>query len=426
MTYDYDVRIAKAATLLRSAALAGALILSRGALAVIVAGGDGTQNTAAPANLSYWNNIGLMPFGTGIYLGGDWVLTAEHVQGGNNDGYAFVLPDLNGGAGATFFPVSASQVQVPQAGGGGADLSLFRLRDDPLLHTLPRVQFGQTPAIGTSVTVVGSGLNRDTTLHTWKLSNPNPVLPVDPSHPENMVWTDVTGKPIAPNSVTFSGYLYGSGRSKRWGTNVTIDQGGGQPTQVGDNTNLFGTRFDSVDADSQLAPYDSGGSVFVNNRLVGLNLLNGTFSNEKNAALGQPADTAVFKDESYYANLADYVDDIARITQLHPSVDGDANLDGLVNASDFKLLYKNLETGTKWSQGDFNLDGQVNFEDFQIFERSFGLANTAAALAAEGVDPGSITGTQAPEPGALAVVCVGMGGWMLSRRRGYCSAVSRA
>jgi hypothetical protein len=241
-----------------------------------------------------------------------------------------------------------------------------------------------------------------------------------------MVWTDVTGKAISPNSVTYSGYLYGSGRSKRWGTNVTVDQGGGQATQVGDNTNLFGTRFDPIDGESQLVPYDSGGTVFVNNRLVGLNLLTGTFSNQTDSSLGQPANTAVFKDESYYANLADYVDDIARITHVRPSVDGDANLDGLVNTSDFKLLYKNLETGTKWTQGDFNLDGVVNFEDFQIFERSFGQANTAAALSAEGVDPSSLTGTHAPEPGALGVIGVGMVGWMIGRRRVYCSAVRRA
>src|SRR3954451_13707490 len=71
---------------------------------------DGGQNTSSPANFSYWNNIGYVPFGatgvggSGMYLGGDWVLTAAHVQGGSNGGYTFVIPKLNGGADGVFTP----------------------------------------------------------------------------------------------------------------------------------------------------------------------------------------------------------------------------------------------------------------------------------------------------------------------------------
>jgi MYXO-CTERM domain-containing protein len=399
---------AKSLGWLRSLARVGALAGARPALGVLVAGGDGSQNSTPPANFNYWNNIGLM-FGTGIYLGDRWVLTAKHVQGGVDSGYTFVVPGLNNGADAVFNAANASQrfLHLPDGSGTVSDLAVFRLQDDPLLNNLPQVQFGAAPAIGTSVTAYGSGYNRDATLRTWRLTNPTNGLPPDPSHPENMVWTDVTGKAVPPNALTKQGYTYGStGRAKRWGNNVTIAMPNGQTTQEGDSTILFGTRFDSAEGDSQVVPFDSGGPVFVGNRLVGLTLLAGTFQNETNAALGQPANTAVFGNEAYYANLADYVDEVASITHLRPSADGDANLDGLVNAADFKVLYKNLDAGTKWTQGDFNLDGVVNYADFQIFELSFGRANTAAVAAAEGFDVGSIGGTSVPEPAGLGAAAV--------------------
>ncbi len=408
--------------------MAGRLVLFRiSLLCVFLAGGpawgtivgglDGAQNTSSPANFSYWNNIGYVPFGatgvggSGMYLGAGWVLTAAHVQGGSNGGYTFVIPKLNGGADGVFTPQFASQVQLSLVGVGGSDLTLFRLNDDLLLHTLPQMQFGATPAVGTNVTVIGSGYNRDSTQHYWKLANPN--------QPDSTTWTDVTGLP-SQNTAQRTGYFYAAQPSfaKRWGTNTTVTVPGGGATFTFNNTQLFATVFDSgIANESQLAPGDSGGGVFVSNRLIGLNLYKG--DDTKDPAnlnnVGQPANTAVFGNASFYANLNDYVNQIASITRLHPSIDGDANLDGIVDRSDFAILYSNLNSGSTWTQGDFNLDGQVNFLDFQALEHNFG-GDANSAITQSEINAISTT-SGVPEPGAVGMLALAANAWLMLRRR---------
>jgi autotransporter-associated beta strand protein len=51
---------------------------------------------------------------------------------------------------------------------------------------------------------------------------------------------------------------------------------------------------------------------------------------------------------------------------------GDANLDGLVNGSDFNILAANFNQSiTGWDQGDFNYDGLVNATDFNELAANF-------------------------------------------------------
>ena len=63
--------------------------------------------------------------------------------------------------------------------------------------------------------------------------------------------------------------------------------------------------------------------------------------------------SSAFRNDSYFANLFVYVDQIASITGLNPSIAGDANLDGVVNHADFTILSSSLDTGglTGWDQG---------------------------------------------------------------------------
>lgn len=404
-------------SVLRRISLLCVLLASASARGTIVGGSDGMQNNASPVNFSYWNNIGYVPFGatgvggSGIYLGGDWVLTAAHVQGGSNGGYTFVIPKLNGGADGVFTPQFASQVQLSLVGVGGSDLTLFKLNDDPLLHTLPQMQFGATPPVGTNVTVIGSGYNRDPTLHYWKLTGSNQA--------DSATWTDVTGLP-SQNTAQRSGYFYAAQPSfaKRWGTNTTVTVPGGGATFTFNNTQLFATLFDSgIANESQLAPGDSGGGEFVGNRLIGLNLYKGDDSkdpaNPNN--VGQPANTAVFGNASFYANLNDYVNQIASITKLHPSIDGDANLDGIVDRADFAILNANFNSGSTWTQGDFNLDGQVNFLDFQALERNFG--GDANSVITQSEINALSAGTGVPEPGAVGLLALAANAWLIRRRR---------
>lgn len=401
---------------LRSCLILIALSAAPWVRGAVVAGGDGTQNTTAPAGFAYWKNIGYFPFGgnqtggSGIYLGDRWVLTAYHVQGGNDSGYGFMIQGLNNGQDQFFTPVTSSQVHLwNPAGSAPVDLSLFRVEDDPLLHTLPNVQFGATPAVGSNILVTGSGWNRDATLHTWRLA--------DPSQPDNTTWTDVTGQPNqGPPSSQRKGYYWTPpGFAKRWGTNTTVAMPGDGATFEYNFTSLFGSVFDNVTNDSQLAPGDSGGGVWVGNRLVGLNLYIGTDTKDPSNPndVGQPANTAVFGNASFYADVYTYVDQIASITKLHPSIDGDANLDGTVDQSDKSILLANVGTGTKWTQGDFNLDGTVNFADYQILERGFGMTATfPVSVGANGVSMAGV-----PEPGVVGVagVLAAMAG--LGRRR---------
>src|SRR5207244_8440307 len=117
-------------------------------------------------------------------------------------------------------------------------------------------------------------------------------------------------------------------------------------------TRVFGSDFDRTGLanEGQVAPGDSGGGAFVNNRLVGLALYlgderNGPYANsnpgstDPNPPAGQPLTAAVFGNWSYYADLSSYVDQIATIAGLAPSMSGAANLDGIVDNAAFKIPY---------------------------------------------------------------------------------------
>ncbi|MGD0139841.1 MAG: PEP-CTERM sorting domain-containing protein [Tepidisphaeraceae bacterium] len=63
---------------------------------------------------------------------------------------------------------------------------------------------------------------------------------------------------------------------------------------------------------------------------------------------------------------------------------GDANLDGLVNGSDFNILAANFNQSiTGWDQGDFNYDGLVNASDFNELAANFNQGVSGAASAGD-------------------------------------------
>jgi hypothetical protein len=88
------------------------------------------------------------------------------------------------------------------------------------------------------------------------------------------------------------------------------------------------------------------------------------------------------------------------------TLSGDANLDGLVNGSDFNVLSANFNQSiTGWDQGDFNYDGLVNASDFNDLSANFNqgvniaaVANTILAAA-----PAATTSTPAKTPAAAPV-----------------------
>jgi len=105
---------------------------------------------------------------------------------------------------------------------------------------------------------------------------------------------------------------------------------------------------------------------------------------------------------------------------------GDANLDGLVNTSDFNIVAANFNQSiTGWDQGDFNYDGLVNTADFNELAANFnqGVSGAASAgdiaaldafAAANGL---SLPTSSVPEPATTGLLAMGAIGMLAGRRR---------
>ncbi len=110
---------------------------------------------------------------------------------------------------------------------------------------------------------------------------------------------------------------------------------------------------------------------------------------------------------------------------------GDANLDGVVNGSDYTLIdngFNNSLTG--WNNGDFNYDGVINGDDYTLIDNSF---NTQGASLA-GIPPQSggligaqetaqLNSTTVPEPigfGGIVFAAIGLIS-RRSRRKNFCA-----
>ncbi|HEY7117006.1 MAG TPA: PQQ-dependent sugar dehydrogenase [Tepidisphaeraceae bacterium] len=104
-------------------------------------------------------------------------------------------------------------------------------------------------------------------------------------------------------------------------------------------------------------------------------------------------------------------DTSGELYRLIPPAPGDANLDRIVDITDFSTFYRNYDpaaAGKTWRQGDFNDDQIVDFRDYQILELAFG----------QTVPFGSLPdGTLVPEPGVL--VGLGLTMALLIRRRAH-------
>jgi hypothetical protein len=102
---------------------------------------------------------------------------------------------------------------------------------------------------------------------------------------------------------------------------------------------------------------------------------------------------------------------------------GDANLDGLVNGSDFNILAANFnQSVTGWDQGDFNYDGLVNASDFNELAANFnqGVSGGASAGDVAALDAFAAANglpINVPEPGTGLFVAVSVAAVLSSRRR---------
>ncbi len=260
------------------------------AQAVVVAGGDGTQNTTAPSGGQGWDYVGQIIAGNGApsgvtYLDNNWFITAYHVQ---------VLDNPTGVllGGLSYSIDAGSWTRLNNSVGGDADLAMFRVTSSVGLSAL--TVRSSSLANGSALTMVGNGRNRETDLTRW-----------------NSSWTEV------PFGGTYSGYKWTTESTKRWGTNTKEASVGLINTGLG-STDMFDTNFDNTGDQAQGATYDSGGGVFVDNagnwELAGIMVAVSGFS-------GQPASTSVFGNKTYSADLSFYADQIATTVAIpEPSI----------------------------------------------------------------------------------------------------------
>ncbi len=97
---------------------------------------------------------------------------------------------------------------------------------------------------------------------------------------------------------------------------------------------------------------------------------------------------------------------------------GDANLDGVVNGSDYTLIDNGFNNNlTGWHNGDFNYDGVVNGDDYTLIDNAF---NTQGAqitgIAAEQIASPSAS-VAVPEPASLGLLGIGSLALAMRRRR---------
>lgn len=253
--------------------------------AVIVAGGDGSQNTTGEG-VPGWEHVGFLNGATGVYVGNGWVLTAAHVSVGT-----FQLP------GRGSFPAvpDSSFRLVDPVTSAPTDMTMFRISGDPGLPTLTIAPLA--PTQGRGVFMIGYGRNRSPSQIFWSVNTSNPA---------NWVWTELTSS----SGANASGYRWASGQTKRWGSNV-IDNFPGSSDVTGiinagfGDLRVFTTYFTNISGEGQGAAGDSGGAVFdAGGRLIGLMTAIGGYPN-------QPAETAVFGMATYSADLFQYRNQIA-------------------------------------------------------------------------------------------------------------------
>lgn len=296
----------------------------------VIAAGDGSGNTTPPQDDPGFANVGYRGSASAIYLGNGWVLTATHVGAGSTI--------FNG---VTYNAVAGTSVQLVNPPGvtytPNSDLTLFKIDGLP---ALPSLNIERTaPAVGWSVVMIGDGHNRQTSQSYWT-SN----------------WT--------PSSTPayYTGYAWASSQSMRWGTNTISSIA--LPVGVGSNSDYaFATTFTgATQYDAQGSTGDSGGGVFHKDAAGAWSLTGLMFSTNQFAS--QPANTSVYGNVTFIADLSAYRNQIVALTGIAtvpPTVSAGGPY--AINEGDsLKLTAAAAGTGTTLSYA-WDLNGDYVYTD---------------------------------------------------------------
>jgi len=251
-------------------ALCACGLWSAEAAAVLLASGDGTQNTTDPGWFG-WQYVGEVNGLSATYLGEGWVITANHVGPGDLTLEGTVYPWIPG-----------SEVRLRTNGSTLADLVVFAITPYPNLAPLEIRT--SPPPVGEFLIMMGFGRDRGT----------------DTSWDPNGIW------PPPPDELL--GWNWAGTSSKRWGTNEVASLTSG----LINGTVSFYTSFDDGEVlpEAQAAGGDSGGGVFSIN--AGATELAGIIY-AAGPTPGQPAGTALYTNLTFIARLDFYRDEIEEI-----------------------------------------------------------------------------------------------------------------
>lgn len=193
--------------------------------------------TVAPANqgklstvhtFPYWEHVGMVGMGSGIYLGDGWVLTSAHVGC-----YPFVMSD-----GSNYKPIYDSWKVLQNPDGGTADLAIFRVQtkgSGSKLSQLGNLMIGKlAPEEKSQLIMIGTGFTERTAVTAGTESTP-----------------------------VVLGYQLQQRREKRWAF-ASFDKILEQPahTAGGHKTRCFVSSFHHNSLEGQAADGDSGGAMF--------------------------------------------------------------------------------------------------------------------------------------------------------------------
>ncbi len=115
----------------------------------------------------------------------------------------------------------------------------------------------------------------------------------------------------------------------------------------------------------------------------------------------------------HVVNNTDFLHEIGSLVDIngggiggaHGTHQGDANLDGAVNGSDFGILASHFGQTSGWAGGDFDGNGVVNGSDFGILASHFGQTGASGQL------------STVPEPTTLVLGGLGVLGLLAVRRK---------
>lgn len=231
-----------------------------------------STDNAKPA-FPYWDHVGMVGKGSGVYLGDGWVITSAHVGC-----YPFLMSD-----GSNYKPVYSTWKVLTGTDGAKSDLAVFQVQIPDKssrlasLSPLPVGVFGEDHAKG--VVMIGTGYTQADEALTF---NSN-------------------GKAVA-----VLGYRVQAQRHTSWGVTAltrVLDQS--VKTGQDCHTECLATTFDNSTFAAQAADGDSGGASFAYNtksqrwELVGCII-----------AVSQQRNQVTFGNHTYLGNLGRYAEQI--------------------------------------------------------------------------------------------------------------------